>query len=66
MSKVQNPKFYHLLKSFQQRTGVGMLINTSFNVRDEPIVDSPEQAINGFLSTQMDYLVLDSFLVSKK
>jgi carbamoyltransferase len=61
-----NPKFYHLLKSFKKRTGCGVLVNTSFNVRGEPIVGSPEDAYRCFRRTEMDYLVLENFLLSKK
>ena len=46
-------------------TGCGMLINTSFNVRGEPIVGTPEDAYVGFMQTEMDYLVLGNFLLEK-
>lgn len=61
----QNPKYYDLIKAFEQKTGCAVIINTSFNVRGEPIVESPKDALNCFLHTQMDYLVMGNFLLSK-
>ncbi len=61
-----NPKFYQLLQAFKKRTDCGVLVNTSFNVRGEPIVGSPEDAYRCFMRTEMDYLVLENFLLSKK
>ncbi len=61
----QNPRYYDLLKAFEQRTGCPVIINTSFNVRGEPIVESPEDAIQCFLNTDMDYLVLGNYLLKK-
>jgi len=61
-----NPDFFQLLKSFDCLTGCPVLINTSFNVRGEPIVESPEDAYRCFMRTEMDYLVLGSFLLDKK
>ncbi len=61
-----NPRFYHLLKSFEEKTGCGVLVNTSFNVRGEPIVCTPEDAYRCFMRTEMDYLVIENFLLSKK
>ncbi|MDD5623226.1 MAG: carbamoyltransferase C-terminal domain-containing protein, partial [Candidatus Peribacteraceae bacterium] len=61
----QNPRYYDLLKAFERRTGCPVIINTSFNVRGEPIVESPADAINCFLHTQMDYLVLGNCLLKK-
>jgi len=62
----QHPRYYDLLKAFDARTGCPVLINTSFNVRGEPIVESPADALNCFLHTYMDYLVLGNFLIDKK
>ncbi len=62
----QNPRYYDLLKAFEKRTGCPVIINTSFNVRGEPIVESPKDAINCFLHTQMDYLVLGNCVLAKK
>ena len=61
-----HPLFYKLLKAFHAKTGCPMIINTSFNVRGEPMVCTPEQAYTCFMRTQMDYLVLGSFLLAKK
>jgi len=61
----QNPKYYDLIKAFEKRTGCPVIINTSFNVRGEPIVESPKDALNCFLNTHMDYLVLGNFLIRK-
>ena len=61
-----NPDFYGILKAFEERTGCGVLINTSFNVRGEPIVMSPEDAYNCFMNTEMDALVMNRFLLLKE
>jgi carbamoyltransferase len=60
-----NPRFYALIEAFKQRTGCPILINTSFNVRGEPIVSSPEDAYRCFMRTEMDYLVVENFLLAK-
>src|SRR5678815_1654310 len=60
-----NPRYYALLKEFERRTGCGVLVNTSFNVRGEPIVCSPEDAYRCFMRTEMDYLVLENLLFDK-
>ena len=62
----QNPIFYQLLKKFEAQTGCGLLINTSFNVRGEPIVCTPQEAYRCFMRTEMDYLVLGSYLLDRK
>jgi carbamoyltransferase len=61
-----NPRFRQLLKSFQEKTGYGLLVNTSFNVRGEPIVCTPEDAYECFMKTEIDYLVIEDFLLDKK
>jgi len=60
-----NPRYWSLLKTFKQLTGVGVLINTSFNVRGEPIVCTPEDAYRCFMRTEMDYLVIGNYLYDK-
>ena len=60
-----NPRFYALLDAFEQQTGCPLLVNTSFNVRGEPIVRTPEDAWRCFMRTEMDYLVLGNFLLAK-
>lgn len=61
-----NPRYYRLVKAFEQRTGCGVLVNTSFNVRGEPIVCTPEDAYRCFMRTEMDYLVVENFLLDKQ
>ena len=60
-----NPAFAGLIKAFDQATGVPMLLNTSFNLRGEPIVNSPADAIRTFVWCGMDHLVLGRHLISK-
>ena len=66
VDRKNNPRYYDLIKAFEERTGCGVIINTSFNVRGEPIVCTPEDAYRCFMRTEMDYLVLGSFLLDKK
>ena len=61
----QNPRFYQLLQKFGEKHGCPVVINTSFNVRGEPIVCTPEDAFRCFMRTHMDYLVLGNFLIDK-
>lgn len=58
-------RFYRLLKTFERKTGCPILVNTSFNVRGEPIVCSPQDALRCFLATNMDALVLEDFVLRK-
>ena len=60
-----NPRYHGLISSFKEKTGCGVLINTSFNVRGEPIVCTPEDAYRCFMRTEMDYLVVENFLMEK-
>jgi carbamoyltransferase len=60
-----NPRYYQLLKAFEEKTGCGVIVNTSFNVRGEPIVCSPEDAYLCFMRTEMDVLVLENCLLQK-
>jgi carbamoyltransferase len=60
-----NPRYYRLLKAFESKTGCGLLVNTSFNVRNEPIVCSPEDAYRCFMRTALDILVLENCLLYK-
>ena len=62
----RNEKFWKLLQAFHSQTGSGVLVNTSFNVRGEPIVRTPEEAYQCFMRTEMDYLVIGNFLFSKQ
>ncbi len=61
-----NPAFYSVISAFEEITGCPMVINTSFNVRGEPIVESPDEAYMCFMRTGMDYLVLGSYILNKK
>ncbi len=60
-----NPMLYRLLKEFEALTGVPVLINTSFNIKGEPIVETPQDAVNCFLTTGVDHLVIHDTIVSK-
>jgi carbamoyltransferase len=64
--KETNPRFWELINSFKKKTGTGLIVNTSFNVRGEPIVCSPEDAYRCFMRTEMDYLVMGNYLYNKK
>lgn len=60
-----NPKFYSLIRKFYEKTNVPVLLNTSFNGPKEPIVETPKEAIRTFLETNLDFLVINNFLISK-
>ena len=66
VTKEANGRFYSLVKSFGEKTGVPIIINTSFNDKGEPIVESPEDAIACFSKTGIDVLVLENYLIEKK
>lgn len=66
VSKTHNPKYYKLIEEFGKLTGVPVVLNTSFNIRGEPIVHQPEQAIECFLKTGMDALFLGNYVLSKR
>jgi carbamoyltransferase len=61
-----NARYYDVIKAFQSLTGYPVIVNTSFNVRGEPVVCTPEDAYRCFMRTEMDYLVLGSYLLDKK
>jgi carbamoyltransferase len=61
-----NPVYHSLIRKFHQKTGCPILINTSFNVRGEPMVCTPGEAYDCFMRTHMDYLVLGRFFLSKE
>jgi carbamoyltransferase len=63
--KETNPRYWELINAFKQKTGYGLVVNTSFNVRGEPIVCTPHDAYRCFMSTEMDYLVLGDFVFEK-
>jgi carbamoyltransferase len=64
--KETNPRYHKLISQFEKNTGCAVIINTSFNVRGEPIVCTPEDAFKCFMRTNMDYLVLGNYLLSKE
>ncbi len=66
VNREDNGLYYDLIKSFHELTGCPLIINTSFNVRGEPIVCTPEEAYTCFMRTDMDYLILSSYLLDKK
>lgn len=66
VNKKTNEKYWNLINDFKKKTGMGIVVNTSFNVRGEPIVCSPEDAYRCFMSTDMDYLVIENYVFDKK
>jgi carbamoyltransferase len=61
-----NPLYYELLRQFEKLTGVPVVMNTSFNLKGDAIVESPKDAIQTFFTSGLDYLIIGHFLVSKK
>jgi carbamoyltransferase len=66
INRAQNPRYYDVLRAFERRTGVPVLINTSFNTRGEPIVCTPRDAVECFWTSPLDALVIGSYLLEKK
>ena len=64
--KETSPRYWKLIDRFREKTSVPMVLNTSFNLRGEPIVNTPQDAMNTFLKSEMDLLVLENFIVRKK
>ncbi len=60
-----NPRYYQIVKKFGEATGVPVLLNTSFNLRGEPIVNTPENAYSTFSKSGIDVLVMENFLIKK-
>lgn len=65
VDEANNDRFYRLVKSFGERTGVPVVLNTSFNVQGEPIVETPDDAIRCFKGTNIDLLVLEDWVLVK-
>ena len=65
VSEKTNPRYYQLIKAFKQKTGCPSIVNTSFNVRGEPIVCTPQDAYRCFMRTEMDVLVLENQILFK-
>ena len=61
-----NPRYYKLIETFKRMTGCPVVVNTSFNIRGEPIVCTPEEAYHCFMGTDMDVLVIENFLLLKE
>ena len=66
VSPQTNPRYYNLIKAFKKRTNCPLVVNTSFNVRGEPIVRSPKDAYKCFMRTEMDILVLQNQILLKE
>ena len=66
MDRQWNPFYYDMIKRFYEKHGCPVIINTSFNVRGEPIVEKPEHAYMCFMRTNMDYLIMGNILLDKK
>ena len=64
--KETNPKYYKLISEFKKRTGCPVIVNTSFNVRGEPIVNTPEDAFKCFMGTEMDILAIGNCYLNKE
>jgi carbamoyltransferase len=65
VSKITNKRYYDLISKFKEKTGCPVIVNTSFNVRGEPIVNSPKDAFNCFMGTELDYLVIGNCILDK-
>jgi carbamoyltransferase len=65
VNRAQHALYYDLLDAFRQRTGVPVLVNTSFNTRGEPMVNSPRDAVESFWTSPLDALVIGPFIVEK-
>ena len=66
LRRQDHPRYYDVIRAFQSLTGYPVVVNTSFNVRGEPIVQSPEDAYRCFMRTEMDFLVIGSYILDKK
>jgi len=66
VDKESNPRYYRMIKKFDDKYGCPVIINTSFNVRGEPVVCTPEDAYRCFMRTNMDYLAMGNFLIEKR
>jgi carbamoyltransferase len=66
VSKETNPRYWNLIEEFKKLTGYGLIVNTSFNVRGEPVVCTPDDAYRCFMRTEMDYLVVGNYVFDKK
>ena len=65
VTRDNNSRYYDLISKFKEKTGCPLVVNTSFNVRGEPIVNSPTDAFNCFMGTELDYLVIGNCILEK-
>ena len=65
VTKDKNKRYYDLISKFKEKTGCPVIVNTSFNVRGEPIVNTPTDAFNCFMGTELDYLVIGNCILDK-
>ena len=65
VTKELHPRYYDLIKKLGDKTGVPVVLNTSFNIQGEPVVESPQDAVRCFFSTGLDFLVIGDFIISK-
>ena len=65
VQKSENPYFYKIIQEFEKLTGIPVVLNTSFNVNGEPIVLSPDDALNTFFNSGLEYLVMEDWLIRK-
>ena len=66
VNRTTNPRYWELINAFKARTGCAVIVNTSFNVRGEPIVCTPDEAYRCFMRTEMDFLAAGNYLFDKK
>ena len=66
MNKNTNRRYYDLISKFKEITNCPVLVNTSFNVRGEPIVNTPTDAFNCFMGTELDFLIIGNYILDKK
>ena len=65
VDKATNKRYYDLISKFKEKTGCPIIVNTSFNVRGEPIVNTPTDAFNCFMGTELDYLIIGNYILDK-
>ena len=66
VKKEWNPRYYNIINEFEKLTGIGAVLNTSFNLHGYPIVLGPKEAIHAFENSELEYLVLENFLIKKR
>ena len=65
IKRPQNPMYYDVIKAFGKKAGINVLLNTSFNLKGQPIVNTPEEAYDTFMRSGIDVLVLENYLIVK-